>query len=84
MYRSFQSTPDLTPYKKRDVMVDLSAKNDIAAWGAKQSAEMDLSKEDAADDLLFGDIVWRSVKGANNPMPAPVRSAFVFAEVEEE
>jgi hypothetical protein len=84
MYRSFKSTPDLTPYKKRDVMVDLSAKNDIAAWGAKQSAEMDLSKEDAADDLLFGDIVWRSVKGANNPMPAPVRSAFVFAEVEEE
>jgi DNA-binding beta-propeller fold protein YncE len=84
MYRSFKSTSDLTPYQKRDVMVDLSAKNDIAAWGAKQSAEMDLSKEDAADDLLFGDIVWRSVKGANNPMPAPVRSAFVFAEVEEE
>jgi hypothetical protein len=37
---------------------------------------MDLSQEDRVDDLLFSEIIWRSVKGADNPMPAPVRSIF--------
>jgi hypothetical protein len=45
---------------------------------------MDLSREDAADDLLLGDIVWRSVRGANSPMPPPVRSAFVFSVDKDE
>lgn len=37
---------------------------------------MDLSQEDRIDDLLFSEIIWRSVKGADSPMPAPVRSIF--------
>ena len=83
MYRSFQATPDLTPYQHIDAQVDTSATNDATAWGADLSERMDLSKEDAADDLLFGDIVWRSVKGADSPMPPPVRAAYVFSEFEE-
>jgi hypothetical protein len=42
------------------------------------SEEFDLAKEDAADDLLFNEVIWRSVKGADSPMPPPVRAAFVF------
>lgn len=84
MYASFQAKPDLTPYQHRNANVDITAKNIAGAFGAELSEKLDLSKEDAADDLLFGDIVWRSVKGADHPMPAPVRAAFVFAEVEEE
>jgi hypothetical protein len=38
---------------------------------------MNFQKEDAADDLLLNEIVWRSVKGPDSPMPAPVRAAFV-------
>ena len=30
------------------------------------------------DDLLLNEVVWRSVRGPNGPMPAPVRAAFVF------
>ena len=82
MVRSFHDKPDTTPYKALPANVDLSATNESTAWGSKLSEELDLSKEDAADDLLFGDIVWRSVRGADHPMPPPVRSAFVFAEVE--
>jgi len=37
---------------------DLKAVNEATAWGAKQSEEMDLTKEDAADDLLLNEIVW--------------------------
>ena len=43
---------------------------------------MDFTKEDAADDLLLTEIIWRSVRGANSPMPAPVRAAFVFTPPE--
>jgi hypothetical protein len=45
---------------------------------------MDFSVEDAADDLLLNEIVWRSVRGAGSPMPAPRRAAFVFASDEDE
>ncbi|MSU62497.1 MAG: YncE family protein [Pedosphaera sp.] len=77
MYNSFQATPDLTPYKAKPVTVNMSEKNKRTAWGVDQSSRMDFSKEDAADDLLLNETVWRSVKGADNPMPAPTRASFV-------
>ena len=40
------------------------------------SEKFDLTKEDMADDLLFNEVIWRSVKGAKSPMPAPVRAGF--------
>jgi hypothetical protein len=84
MYASFGKTPDLRPYTPLPARVDLDAKNTPQAWGAIESEKMNFAVEDAADDLLLGDIVWRSVRGADSPMPAPVRAAFVFAELEEE
>lgn len=84
MYRSFHNRPDFSPFIGLPAQVDVNAKNLATAWGAKESEMLDLSREDAADDLLFGDIIWRSVKGADHPAPAPVRAAFVFAEFEEE
>ncbi len=84
MYNSFQAEPDLTPYQSMEPAVDRNAVNVAGAWGSEASMAMDFSKEDAADDLLLGDIVWRSVRGPDSPMPAPVRSAFVFAQVEDE
>ena len=40
---------------------------------------MNFAKEDAADDLLLNEIIWRNVRGPNSPMPAPTRAAFVFS-----
>ncbi|MBI3840092.1 MAG: beta-propeller fold lactonase family protein [Planctomycetia bacterium] len=79
MYDSFQAQADLTPYKVRPANVDLTARNDPAAWGSELSAELDLSKEDSADDLVLNEIIWRSVRGADSIMPPPVRASFVFA-----
>ena len=45
---------------------------------------MDFSKEDAADDLALNEVVWRSVRGANSPMPAPRRAGFVFNRMEDD
>jgi hypothetical protein len=64
--------------------VDLNATNTALAWGAAASETLNLAKEDAADDLLLGEIVWRSVRGPNSPMPPPVRAAFVFVNDTDE
>ena len=80
MYNAFLRKGDTTAYKARPAGTDLKELNTAQAWGAKQSLAFDLSKEDAADDLAFNEVIWRSVKGANSPMPAPVRAAFFLAK----
>lgn len=78
MYAAFQPTPDLRPYEHRVPKVNMNDKNTVAAWGSQLSEKFDLAKEDQADDLLFNEVIWRSVRGANSPMPAPVRAAWFF------
>jgi hypothetical protein len=65
-------------------MVDLNERNSPNAWGADLSEQMNLAQEDRADDLVLNEVVWRSVKGADSPMPPPVRAAFFKAETEDE
>ena len=85
MFNSFTATPDFTPYVVRAPKVDINERNLSTAWGAEKSLKLNLEKEDQADDLVFNEIIWKSVKGAKSPMPAPVRAAFVFpVESEEE
>jgi DNA-binding beta-propeller fold protein YncE len=76
MYRSFTAKPDTTPYKAEKARIDLTETNKPGAWGAAASEKLDLAREDQADDLIFNEIIWKSVKGANSPTPAPVRAAF--------
>ena len=52
------------------------------AWGGR--IKMNFAREDAVDDQLLNEVIWRSVRGANNPMPAPVRAAFVFPRDKED
>ena len=79
MFNSFQATPDLRPYVARQPVVDMEEKNSKTAWGADEAKKMNFAKEDAADDLLLNEMIWRSVRGSDSPMPAPKRAAFVFA-----
>ncbi|MCI0456669.1 MAG: bifunctional YncE family protein/alkaline phosphatase family protein [Gemmataceae bacterium] len=81
MYNSFQSKPDFRTYKHVVPDVDMKAVNPKTAWGAELSEKFNLAVEDAADDLLFNEVIWRSVRGSNSPMPAPVRAAFVFPKL---
>jgi len=78
MYNSFQAEADWRTYQHAVPETDLKATNLASAWGTELSERFDLTKEDAADDLLLGEVIWRSVRGAKSPMPAPVRAAFVF------
>jgi hypothetical protein len=47
------------------------------------SGEFNLKVEDAIPDITFNEIIWKSVKGKNSRMPAPVRSAFVKVHSED-
>jgi len=84
MYGSFSATPDLAGYTHRPAQVDLNARNTALAWGAKASSQLDLKEADHADDIVLNEIIWRSVKGADSPMPAPVRAAFFRAHPKKE
>jgi DNA-binding beta-propeller fold protein YncE len=84
MAAAFTAAPDLTPYTHRPARVDRNAKNLRTAWGAEQSQRLNLKVEDRADDLVFNEIIWKSVKGAASPMPPPVRAAFVMPRRERE
>ena len=74
MYGSFQSRPDPAPYTALAARTDLAARNPPNAWGARVSARMDFREADRVDDLVLNE-----VKGADHPMPAPVRAAFLKA-----
>jgi DNA-binding beta-propeller fold protein YncE len=77
MYAAFQGKPDLTGYTALPARIDVDELNTKATWGEKVSRTMDFTKEDAADDLLLNEVIWRSVRGENSHAPAPVHAAFV-------
>ncbi len=72
MYTVFGTGPDLTPFNHLPSEVDLNAKNNARAWGAKQSKKMDFDEVDRNAPFVLNEIIWRSVKGADSPMPPPV------------
>jgi hypothetical protein len=82
MYNAFQSKPDLREYHAEPAGVDLDQRNGEHAWGS--DIPMNFAKEDAVDDLLLNEVVWRSIRGGDHPMPAPVRAGFVFAHEKQD
>jgi hypothetical protein len=61
MFDSFQAAPDLRPCQALSINVDLEKRNIPHAWGGQ--LKMHFAREDAVDDLLFNEVVWRSVRG---------------------
>ncbi len=76
MFASFQPALDPRPYEAAPATANLDEKNPLAAWGG--NLKMNFAKEDAADEDLLNQVVWKSVRGAASPMPAPVHAAFVL------
>jgi hypothetical protein len=83
MFNAFQAAPDLTPFTALPANVDLKQRNTLRAWGGEEARKMDFSREDAADETALNEMIWRSVRGADHPMPAPVHAAFVFAHAND-
>jgi DNA-binding beta-propeller fold protein YncE len=79
MYGSFQAKPDLRPYEIVQPQIDINEKNVAGAYGS--DFKFNFAKEDACDDILLNDVIWKSVRGRDSIMPAPVHAAFVYTRV---
>jgi YVTN family beta-propeller protein len=77
MYGAFRREPDAAPFTALAPRVPLDEKNAPGGADARASLRMDLGEADRAPDRELNEIVWRSVKGQDAPMPPPVRAAFV-------
>jgi hypothetical protein len=75
MFASFTDKADLTPYTHVAAQIDLTVKNTKQAYGAERSSRMDFSDYDLVDDFELNEILWRSIKGADAPVPPTVRRA---------
>ena len=80
MFNSFTAKPRLDAYTYETPKVDLNERNKPGgfgqAWLEKEAVAGRADKEDQLDDLLFNEIIWKAVKGADSPCPPPVRAAF--------
>ena len=81
MFNSFTDAADLTPYTHTPAEIDLTAKNDKLAYGADRSNKMDFSDYDLVNDFELNEILWRSIKGKDAPLPPAVRRAIAFRSV---
>jgi hypothetical protein len=84
MWRSFTPIPDAAAFLSLPANINLDEKNTKNTAGARLSNRFDFRKEDTIPDLIFSEIVWKTVKGEDSPMPAPRRSAFLKTGEEKE
>jgi DNA-binding beta-propeller fold protein YncE len=78
MYNSFMAKTDLAGYTAKTAQIDLMSKNTANSYGAAIAANMDFSDYDRVDEQTLNRILWHDIKGANVPMPAPVRRALAL------
>ena len=76
MFNSFTAKPDLTAVQARSARRSTGTRSNQAggARGGDWSEKLNLAKEDQADDLIFNEIIWKSVKGRDSADARP-RSA---------
>jgi YVTN family beta-propeller protein len=70
----WSAEPDLRPFSRLVPAVDSTAVNKRGTRGARESARLDLSQEDRADEGLFNRVLWSSLKGGA-PFPARRRAS---------
>jgi YVTN family beta-propeller protein len=74
MTAAFGSTPNLRPYDAIQPGVSLTAKNTASSPMTAESLSIDFSKPDRIPMDLMNRILWASVRGMTDPMPATVHS----------
>jgi YVTN family beta-propeller protein len=72
---AFGRKPDLRGFVASIPQVNLDERNPSTSVGARESATLDLSDADRADEAVFNRILWRAIKGPNVPEPPPRRAS---------
>ncbi len=78
MFASFTDKADLAPYVAEPARIDLNQVNAPTAYGAERSMKMDFDEYDKIDDFELNEILWRSIKGKDAPLPPAVRRAIAY------
>jgi YVTN family beta-propeller protein len=78
MFASFTEKPNLSPYTPEPPRIDLNQVNESTAYGAERSMKMDFDEYDKIDDFELNEILWRSIKGKDAPLPPAVRRAIAY------
>jgi hypothetical protein len=68
-------TPDLRPYTALVPAASLDEVNPRGTREARESEMLDLSIEDVAEEALFNEILWRTIKGRDVPYPGVTRAS---------
>jgi YVTN family beta-propeller protein len=84
MVNSFTADGDFAQYNYIPAIIDLQEQNLASAYGAKESEAMDFSRPDEINEAALNEILWRSIKGADTPVPAPRHGAWVMVEEKKE
>lgn len=74
MFGSFSEQSDTRPYTVIPAKISLTDRNPGTATGAEESARMNFSDADLADDDELNTVLWRAIK--HSDPPPPTRSAF--------
>ncbi len=72
MYASFGTEAKVTAFNAIQPEIDVNAKNKKGDYGSEESSRMDFSDIDRAPMHALNEIIWKSIKGADSPMPPPV------------
>ncbi len=77
MWKAFTNMADTLPFRSRGANMDINERN--TAWNelAEKSAGFDLTRQDRVPEGLFNEVLWKSVRGADAGVPAPIRAAFL-------
>ena len=78
MFASFTDKADLTPFAHEEPRINLDEVNAPTAYGADRSLKMDFDEYDRIDDFELNEILWRSIKGKDAPVPPAVRRAIAY------
>src|SRR5436190_754187 len=78
--RTWQTTPDLTPYTPLRSSVPLDQINPHRGALAEASKKLALEKVDQADEQIFNRILWSAIKG-DKPYPGPTRMSALDAKI---
>ena len=74
---SITGQPNYDTYNVINPLINIEERNLADSYGSQRSSEFDFAKEDDIPDIELNEIIWKSIKGKDSKMPAPVRSAFV-------
>ena len=61
-----------TPFGPLKPQVDVTEKNTMRAYRARRSIKMDFPDVDEAPMAELNEILWKSIKGADSLVPAPI------------